>query len=226
MKLVALETATEACSAALYLDGELTERYQIAPRGHTDLILPMVDELLAEAGLAASQLDAVAFGCGPGAFTGVRIATGVVQGIAYALQLPVVPVSTLATLAQGARRELGWQRVVAAIDARMAEVYWGAFEDNGEGLMSPAGEERVVAPQQVPLLEGDGWHGVGSGWQTYAETLLEVQQGAVSSSVGDNFPHARDVATLAVAAFARGETLAAEQALPRYLRDQVVQKPK
>lgn len=224
MKLLALETATEACSAALYLDGEITERYQVAPRGHTGLILPMVDELLAEAGLSPAQLDAVAFGCGPGAFTGVRIATGVVQGITYALELPVVPVSTLATLAQGARREFGWQRVAAAIDARMAEIYWGAFEDNGKGLMQPLGDEQVIAPQQVPLLVGEGWYGIGSGWQSYAETLGEVQQEAIVDSVGDYFPHARDVATLAVAAFKRGEALSAEQALPRYLRDNVAVK--
>lgn len=224
MNLLAIETATEACSAALYLDGEIRERYQIAPREHTALILPMVDELLAEAGLSPTQLDAVAFGCGPGAFTGVRIATGVVQGIAFAADLPVVPVSTLATLAQGARREFGWQRVAAAIDARMAEVYWGGFEDDGEGLMHPVTEEQVVAPQLVPLLEGGSWHGIGSGWQSYAIELAQRQGTAVIDARGDYYPHAQDVATLAVAAYARGEAVAAEQALPRYLRNNVAKK--
>ncbi|MEN8170160.1 MAG: tRNA (adenosine(37)-N6)-threonylcarbamoyltransferase complex dimerization subunit type 1 TsaB [Pseudomonadota bacterium] len=224
MKLLALETATEACSAALYLNGEISERYQIAPRQHTALILPMADELLAEAGLSAAQLDAIAFGCGPGAFTGVRIATGVVQGIAFAAELPVLPVSTLATLAQGARREFGWTRVAAAIDARMAEVYWGSFEDHGDGIMHPVTEEQVVAPQQVPLIEGDGWYGIGSGWQSYAEELVERQGGAISGFNGDYFPHAQDVASLAVAAYNRGEAVRAEQALPRYLRDNVAKK--
>ncbi len=224
MKLLALETATEACSAALYLDGEISERYQIAPREHTRLILPMADQLLAEAGLSPAQLDAVAFGCGPGAFTGVRIATGVVQGIAFAADLPVVPVSTLATLAQGARREFGWGRVAAAIDARMGEVYWGGFEDNGDGIMRAVTEERVIAPLQVPLLKGNNWFGIGSGWQAYAEELMQRQGGAVSEAKGDYFPHAHDVALLAVDGFNRGESVAAEQALPRYLRDNVAKK--
>lgn len=226
MKLLALETATEACSAALYLEGEVAERYQIAPRGHTELILPMVDELLAEASLSPAELDAVAFGCGPGAFTGVRIATGVVQGIAFALERPVVPVSSLAALAQGAWREYGWERVAAAIDARMGEVYWGAFEDDGEGLMRPLGEELVCPPGQVPLLHEHAWHGIGSGWHSYAIELAERQGVAMIDAHGDYFPHARDVATLAVAAYQRGEAVSAAQALPRYLRDQVVQKPK
>lgn len=226
MKLLALETATEACSAALYLDGEIAERYQIAPRGHTDLILPMVDGLLAEAGLQPAQLDVIAFGCGPGAFTGVRIATGVVQGIAFALDLPVVAVSTLATLAQGGLRAYGWERVAAAIDARMGEVYWGTFAVDGEGCMRPAGTELVTPPGEVPLLHGHEWHGIGSGWHSYAEELAQRQGVAMIDAIGDFYPHARDVATLAVAAHQRGEAVSAEQALPRYLRDQVVQKPK
>lgn len=224
MKLLALETATEACSAALYLDGEISERYQIAPRQHTALILPMVDELLAEAGLSPRQLDAIAFGCGPGAFTGVRIATGVVQGVAFAADLPVVPISTLATLAQGARREFGWMRVAAAIDARMAEVYWGAFEDDGAGIMHPVAEEQVVAPGQVPSLEGSDWYGIGSGWQSYANELSACQDGNLISTNGAYYPHAQDVATLAVAAYGRGETVPAEKALPHYLRDNVAKK--
>ena len=226
MKLLAIETATEACSAALYQDGEVTERYQIAPRGHTDLILPMVDGLLAEAGLKPAQLDAITFGRGPGAFTGVRIATGVVQGIAFALELPVVPVSTLAALAQGGRREFGWTSVAVAIDARMGEVYWGLFEESGDGNMQVVGGELVSPPQQVPLLHGHQWHGIGSGWHSYATELAERQGVAMVDAIGDYFPHAQDVATLAAAAYQRGETVSAEQALPHYLRDQVVQKPK
>lgn len=226
MKLLALETATEACSAALYLDGGLSERYQIAPRKHTELILPMVDELLSDAGISITELDALAFGCGPGAFTGVRIATAVVQGLAFAAELPVVPVSTLAALAQGGHREFGWSRVAVAIDARMAEVYWGAFEESGEGVMQAVSEELVVAPQQLPRLEGDNWYGIGSGWQAYRDELTEVQSGIIVESRGEYFPHARDVATLAAAAYKRGEAVTAEQALPRYLRDQVAQVAK
>ena len=226
MKLLALETATEACSAALYLDGEVAERYEIAPRGHTDLILPMVEGLLAEAGMKAAALDAIAFGRGPGAFTGVRIATGVVQGIAFALDLPVLPISTLAALAQGGQREFGCSHVAAAIDARMGEVYWGSFVADDSGVMQPAAEELVSPPEQVPLLHEHQWHGIGSGWQTYATELGQRQGVVMVDAIGDYFPHAQDTATLAAAAFQRGEVVSAEHALPRYLRDQVAQKPK
>ncbi len=225
MKLLAIETATEACSAALYLDGELQEAYEFAPREHTRLVLAMVDRLLADAELKPAQLDALAFSRGPGAFTGVRIGTGVAQGIAYAADLPVVPVSTLAALAQGGRREFGWTHVATAIDARMNEVYWGAWSANDAGLMVAHSDELVCPPEQVPLLDGEGWHGIGSGWQTYAEALNERQQGRVLDWQGEYLPHAQDVAVLAVAAFARGEVVTAREAMPVYLRDKVVQSP-
>ncbi len=145
MKLLALETATEACSAAVWVDGAVLERYEIAPRRHAVLILPMVEAVLAEAGLTMNQLDAIAVGRGPGAFTGVRIAIGIAQGLAFAGDLPVVPVSTLAALALGAAREMGQTRIATALDARMGEIYWGtwAVSDDGVALL---GEERVCAP--------------------------------------------------------------------------------
>lgn len=225
MKLLAIETATEACSAALYLDGEVREEYQFAPREHARLLLGMVDRLMAEAGLSPSRLDALAFGRGPGAFTGVRIATGVAQGIAYAADLPVVPVSTLATLAQGGLREFGWNRVATAIDARMNEVYWAAWSVNDAGLMVAHSDELVCPPEQVPLLDGQQWHGIGSGWQTYSEALNMRQQGRVLDWQGEYLPHAQDVAVLAVDAFAKGQAVSAREALPVYLRDKVVQSP-
>jgi len=225
MKLLAIETATEACSAALYLDGEVQEMYEFAPRGHAQLLLGMVDRLMSEAEVKPAQLDALAFGRGPGAFTGVRIATGVAQGIAYAADLPVVPVSTLAALAQGGLREFGWSHVAPAIDARMNEVYWAAYSANDAGLMVAQSDERVCAPDQVPLLDGQEWHGIGSGWQTFAEALSVRQQGRVLDWQGEYLPHAQDVAVLAVDAFAKGRTVTAREALPVYLRDQVVQRP-
>lgn len=221
MKLLAVETATEACSVALYLDGEVREDFRIAPREHARLVLGMCDELLAQAGLKLAEMDALAFGRGPGAFTGVRIATSVVQGMAYACELPVVPVSTLATLAQGGLREFGWQRVAAAIDARMNEVYWAAYECR-DGLMQPLQEECVCPPSAVTLPEGDAWRGIGSGWLTYADALAEGLGGRVTETQGDYYPHAQDIAVLAVDAVARGLAVSAEQALPVYLRDQVV----
>ena len=142
MILLALETATEACSAALAVDGDIRERFEVAPRGHSELILPMVDELMAEADISIEQVDAIAFGRGPGAFTGLRIAVGVTQGIAFGADLPVVPVSTLAALAQGSESN----SVLAAIDARMDEVYWGAYQRSSAGLMTLCGEEAVIPP--------------------------------------------------------------------------------
>jgi len=220
MKILAIETATEACSAALYVDGEVSEQYRLAPRQHAQLLLGMVDALLADAELLPAQLDALAFSRGPGAFTGVRIATGVAQGIAYAADLPVLPVSTLAALAQGGYREFGWQQVAAAIDARMNEVYWGAYRTDAKGVMQRVGEELVTPASRVSPLEGDNWHGIGSGWAIFAEELQRA--GKVIDWQGDYFPHAQDVAVLAVDAYAQGQTIRADEALPVYLRNQVV----
>jgi tRNA threonylcarbamoyladenosine biosynthesis protein TsaB len=217
MIILALETATEACSAALLCDGEVLERYRVVPRGHTRLILPMLDELLAEASVSLTQVDALAFGRGPGAFTGVRIAVGVVQGIAFGADLPVVPVSTLAALAQGAAAG----RVLAAIDARMGEVYWGAFERNSAGLMVVSREECLALPAQVPRPMNDGWHGAGSGWQAHGEVLVAHLGGVVATLDGGALPHAGDVARLGAAGLVAGQVVSAEVALPVYLRDQV-----
>lgn len=224
MKLLAIDTSTVSCSAALYVEGKVTEQFQLAPREAASLILPMLESLLAEAGISLSQLDSLAFGCGPGSFTGVRIATGVIQGIALGAGLPVVPVSTLAALAQGVNREHGDERVLAALDARMQEVYWGAYEKGADGLMTLVGEERVALPQNVPFPEGDGWAGAGSGWDVYA-TGLEQQAGErVRQWYAECHPHAQDIAVLAVAGFEQGKAVAAELALPVYLRDEVTWK--
>lgn len=224
MKLLAIETATEACSAALYLNGEIRERYRVAPQEHSHLILAMLDELLADAGIGMGALDALAFGRGPGAFTGVRIAAGTIQGLAMAVGLPVVPVSTLAVLAQGAHRSEGAERVLAAIDARMSEVYFGAFALGAEGVMVPAGAEGVGAPETVPGLEGEGWVGAGSGWRSYGQVLRERFGRALAAVAGEQLPRARDVAMLAASGVANGQAVSAEKALPVYLRDKVVGK--
>ncbi len=223
MKLLALETATEACSAALLIDGEVREHYQIAPRGHGQLILNMVDQLLADAQLEVGQLDGIAFGRGPGAFTGVRIATSVVQGIAFGADLPVVPVSSLAALAQGVYRQQRHEAVLAAFDARMDELYWGAFELQA-GVMVACAAECVCPPQSVavPLLSRQ-WVGAGNGWPAYAEQL-RAACGDVAVCGDHRFPHAQDVAALAQPLLEQGKVVMAEQALPIYLRDNVAKK--
>jgi tRNA threonylcarbamoyladenosine biosynthesis protein TsaB len=224
VNLLALDSSTEACSVALMAGGELRSRHEIAPRKHAELILPFMDQLLAEAGIGLRQVDALAFGRGPGAFTGIRIATGVVQGIAFAVDLPVVPVSTLATIAQGALREQGARRVIAAIDARMGEVYWCGFEADAEARMRPVAEECVVGPGEAPMVAGDGWHGSGSGWSSYDTVLSERYRGQLASLDGQRLPNAVDVATLAEQMFLAGHGVSAEQALPVYLRDKVAEK--
>lgn len=222
MKLLALDTSTEACSAALFVGNDVNELYELAPRAHGTLILSMVDRLLAEAELRVGQLDAIAFGRGPGAFTGVRIATGVVQGIAFGADLPVVPVSSLAALAQGAYRRDQHEAICAAIDARMNEVYWAAFKVK-DGLVYPCAEERVCPPEQVPRLQGGGrWFGAGSGWATYGEVLETGYFDVLAGFDGACFPHAQDVGRLALSEMVRGEYVSAERAMPVYLRDQVV----
>ncbi|WP_260291256.1 tRNA (adenosine(37)-N6)-threonylcarbamoyltransferase complex dimerization subunit type 1 TsaB [Sedimenticola hydrogenitrophicus] len=225
MKILALETATEACSAALLIDGNVIERYQVQPRMHSQLILPMLDELLAEAGVTLAGLDAIAFGRGPGAFTGVRIAVGVAQGAAFAADLPVVPVSTLAALAQRGFRELGWRRLLPAYDARMQEVYWGAYEVDAQGLVSARVADEVSAPDRVTLPAGGGWQGVGAGWGSYRDLLDQRLGDAVGEVNADLLCSAHDVALLGAAGFVRGEAVAAELAAPVYLRDKVASRP-
>ena len=222
MNILAIDTATEACSAALLSDGETASRFELAPRRHTELLLPMVDELLAEAGMALSALDAVAFGRGPGSFTGVRIATATAQGIAYSADLPVVPVSTLAAIAQAAMDRRNALAVACAMDARMGEVYWATFRRGADGPAELEGEERVLPPSDVPLLEeGISWHGAGSGWEAYHEALIE-RLGATPATLDTAaLPHAATIARLAAAAFKRGETVSPAEALPVYLRNKV-----
>jgi len=225
MKLLALETATEACSAALWLDGEVRERSAVQPRGHSELILGMLDELLIEAGLRLADMDGLAFGRGPGSFTGVRIATGVVQGVAFAADLPVVPVSTLAALAQRAFRERNERHVLAAFDARMGEVYWGAYEIGGEDLAVLLGVEEVAPPAEVAVPPGGGWYGAGSGWSAYREQLVSRLGPALRGCDPTLLTSAHDVAALGVAGLLRGGGVPAERALPVYLRDRVAAKP-
>lgn len=215
--LLALDTATEACSVALLHDGKVLSHYEVIPRLHAKKLLPMIERTMAEAGVALSAIDAIGFGRGPGAFTGVRIAIGVVQGLAFALDRPVLGVSNLAALAQGAWRRQGETQVAAAIDARMDEVYWGCYQAE-HGEMRLVGAEAVLPPHAVSLPADNlhGWYGVGTGWG-YAERLA-VQPRAFDAEA---LPHAEDVLTLAGFAWGRGEAIGPEHAQPVYLRDNV-----
>ena len=221
MKLLSIDTATEGCSAALWLDGEIAEEYQEAPREHGRLILPMVDRLLAEAELGLPQLDCLAFGRGPGAFTGVRIATGVVQGLALGADLPVARVSNLAALAQRAWREHAWRKVIVCLDARMREVYYGRYVvDQGSDLVRSDDEEAVIPPAQIPLPEDPGWGAIGRGFRAY-ETMRRRLGDRLLGADDDSLPRAGDIARLGVADFEQGRAVSAERALPVYLRTEV-----
>ncbi|MBN7135544.1 tRNA N6-adenosine(37)-N6-threonylcarbamoyltransferase complex dimerization subunit TsaB [Lysobacter enzymogenes] len=224
MKLLAFETSTEACSVALWLDGDVRECFELAPRRHAELSLPWAEQLLAEAGVKRRELDAVALGRGPGAFTGVRLAIALAQGVALALDVPVIPVSTLAVLALRAQplaRGAGPQRVLSAIDARMGEIYTAAYELR-DGEPFALDHEAVLAPDaaQLPGNQTD-WLGVGTGFAA-ADGALRERLGARFAAIdADALPRAADLARLAAAAYARGETLAPERIEPAYLRNNV-----
>ena len=218
MKILALDTAGQGCSVAL-LDGErIIERFEAAPRRHAASLLPMAEACLAEADLALRELDAVAFGRGPGSFTGLRIATGVAQGMAFAADLPVVPVSNLAACAAAALRLRGWRDVVVAFDARMGEIYAAAFRSGADGLPAAIGPEALLMPEVWAPPGGAGWHGAGSAFAAWPALARQLGLEAADADIA---PLARDLLGLAAAALARGEAVAAEDALPVYLREQV-----
>ncbi|MFQ5470542.1 MAG: tRNA (adenosine(37)-N6)-threonylcarbamoyltransferase complex dimerization subunit type 1 TsaB [Gammaproteobacteria bacterium] len=223
LKILAIDTSTDACSAALLIDNETSERFEIAPRQHTELILPMVESLLAEADIALKDLDVIAFGRGPGAFTGLRIAAGVTQGLAYGAELKVIPVSSLAAMAHGAWKKTGCQTIIAANDARMNEVYWGVYRFSTDHSIYQLCAETVCAPGEVPIPADTGWIGVGSAWESFQLVLGHVLSRCLLRWEEGYFPHASDVAILAIDELKQGNVVSPELALPVYLRDNVAQ---
>ncbi|MGY4517062.1 tRNA (adenosine(37)-N6)-threonylcarbamoyltransferase complex dimerization subunit type 1 TsaB [Lysobacter sp. HA18] len=219
MKLLAFETATEACSVALAIDGDIVERYEIAPRRHAELALPWADALLADAAITRSQIDAVAVGRGPGAFTGVRLAIAIAQGVALGLDRPLVPVSTLAALALPAACEHAGEPVLAAIDARMSELYVARFRWTDDGLVS-LGDEALMTSDDV-AIEGTGWHGVGTGFAAQDRALATRLAPQLAGIDAAALPHAADVARLALKIAAHGGAIAPERVEPAYLRNNV-----
>ncbi|HDX8613971.1 tRNA (adenosine(37)-N6)-threonylcarbamoyltransferase complex dimerization subunit type 1 TsaB [Aeromonas dhakensis] len=224
LKILAVDTATEACSAALLVGEKVFSRWEEAPRDHTRKILPMVQAVLDEAGVTLDELDAIAFGRGPGSFTGVRIGIGVAQGLALGAGVPLIGISTLAAMAQGAHRLDGAERVLTAIDARMDEVYFGHYELIN-GRIQLVGEEVVSGPAALVASRGTlpgSFTRVGTGFETYGETLAALADELVTSQV--RFPAAEDMLPLARSAWLAGEAVAVEQATPVYLRDKVTWK--
>ncbi|ORM57627.1 tRNA (adenosine(37)-N6)-threonylcarbamoyltransferase complex dimerization subunit type 1 TsaB [Pantoea rodasii] len=224
-RILALDTATEACSAALLNQQQIDARFEIAPRDHTQRILPLVQDLLQAQQLELTALDVLAFGRGPGSFTGVRIGIGIAQGLALGANLPMIGVSSLTTMAQGAWRLTGAERVLAAIDARMGEIYWAEYQRDANGEWHGAETEAVLKPEaaQARIAELNGeWATVGTGWQAYPQLLTSSGATLVSTEV--TLPAAEDMLPLALSAWQRDESVAVENAEPVYLRNEVAWK--
>ena len=223
--LLAVETSTDACSVALYTQGEVIADHRLAAQQHAQLLLPMIDQLLSESGITTSQLDGVAFGCGPGSFTGVRIAAATAQGIAFGANVGVIAVSSLQALAEGAQRSHGATHVLSSFDARMGEVYWGAYVSDENQHMQSVIEDSVCAPADVPVpdaIANAQWALIGSGSDVYAAALIaRVQPGIRCHHISDCWPDARDVLSLALPRAHRGEFASPEKAVPVYLRNRV-----
>jgi tRNA threonylcarbamoyladenosine biosynthesis protein TsaB len=218
--ILALDTSTDACSVALNIDGTVHALFEIASKSHTQRLLPMVDEILAGAQLSLHDVDAIAFGRGPGSFTGLRICAGIVQGLAFGASLPVIPVSTLQAMAlyQFRQTHTNTSHVLASLDARMDEIYWGVFAEDSDGLCSVVEPERVMKPEDVVATLGKqpDLVGVGSGWNYAALNEIEPQ-----NIFPDIHPRAEEIALLAARDFARGNVVDALGAQPIYLRDTV-----
>ena len=216
LKILALDTATEYCSAALWLDGNVRSREALAGQKHSELLLGMVDALLRESALTLRALDGIAYGEGPGSFTGLRIACGVVQGLAFGADLPVVGVGTLLAIAAGSHAD----RVICCLDARMNEVYHAAYE-NRAGVWHAVHAPSVCPPDAAPPVHGAGWLACGSGFAAYREALERRYEGQLAQIEPERYPHASDIAALAAPRFEASETGRAECAAPVYVRDKV-----
>lgn len=220
MKLFALDTATEACSVALWLDGEVVEHFEVAGRDHTQRLPAMAQTLLAEAGLRWSQIDGLVCGVGPGSFAGVRIGVAYTQGLALAHGQPVVGVSSLAMLAQAAVQSPGAERALVAIDARMEEVYFAAYRRGPDGLAQAQTEARVCRPEAVTAHAGD-WRAVGTGWGRYRDALQAATGASLTDLDGAALPHAAAALELALPSFQNGLAGDAATLAPIYLRNRV-----
>jgi tRNA threonylcarbamoyladenosine biosynthesis protein TsaB len=219
MKILALETSTEYCSVALWQDGIILARNELVGQKHSERLMPMLYDLLSEAGVRLLQCDGIAFGSGPGSFTGVRIACGVAQGLALGAGLPVFGITTLLALAEG----VGHRRVIAALDARMGEIYCAAYEKQDEGWKTVC-EPVLCKPEEAPVVKDCGWFGAGSGFAAHREVLQGRYAKNMTGMDADAVPQAADIATLGSLQFARGLGMDAACAQPFYLRDKVALK--
>jgi tRNA threonylcarbamoyladenosine biosynthesis protein TsaB len=219
LNILALDTSNDYCSVALWRDGALDAREVHAGQRHSELVLAMIDELLKRHGLTAMQLDGIAYGAGPGSFTGLRIACGVTQGLAFAAAIPVVGVETLLAMAECAPAE----RVVCCIDARMHEIYHAAYERR-DGSWDTVHAPGVYAPGAAPLLPSGTWFAAGNGFGVYRDVLAARYAGCLGGLDPDLHSRAHEIALLGAPAFAEGRVVDAARAVPLYVRDKVALK--
>jgi len=220
---LALDASTEACSVALQLDGKVSASYELCPQSHSLRLLPMIDDLLKAAGIELADIDGLIFGQGPGSFTGVRIGVGVAQGLAFSADLPVVGVSSLQAMAQQAYTQHGQERVIAAIDARMSEVYNGYYALDENNIMQKQQDEAVTPPEhlaeQLSSVVNSPAYAVGTGWDAYTEKLSALKSNEASPDI--LFPSAEAMLAIGIAKLEQGQGVSAEEAQPVYVRDTV-----
>jgi tRNA threonylcarbamoyladenosine biosynthesis protein TsaB len=216
VKILAFDTSSSVISIALQCDEEQVFFHQVAPLQHTQLILPNIKSLLDSCDLSLNQLDAIAYACGPGSFTGIRIASSIAQGFGLATSLPIIPISSLAVLAQTAYLEQQWTNLLIALDARMDQIYWAVYQTNANGIVELLGEEQVLFPDQTSINNNQlDWFGVGDGWDKYQTALSKHN---VQKMANAQQPHARALLSLAKIKLKNGDWVASRDAVPIYLR--------
>lgn len=233
MKLLAFDTSSRACSVALLVSDEplVTEQtvnksyshHRILPLKQGQHILPMIEEVLADSSLSIQDLTVIAYGCGPGSFTGIRIASCVAQGMGFAANLPIIPISSLTACAQAAYDEKQWERVVVVVDARMGHVYWACYEVNPQGLVGLVGGEHASTPEEIALpsdwiTEKANWYGIGDGWVKYDQQLRANVQWPPLGLETELLPSAKAILRLAKVHYEQGKYVSAQEAQPVYLR--------
>lgn len=218
--ILALDSSTEACSCALAIKGDVFEKFEIIPRLHTQYILPMIKGLMAEHDLNFTDLDGIAVGAGPGSFTGIRIAAGVAQGIAFGADLPLIPVSTLAAMAQQSL-DSGSPYIFSCLDARINEVYWAVYSVQSNKIELEIAEQ-LCKPDLVELNIKDSCYAVGSGMNFIGQMSLKTQS-LIESFDSSVYPRAGAIAELATGYFVEGMAIKPEDFSPTYLRNKVTQ---
>jgi len=218
MKILAFDTSTTACSVAIQNGDQVKCLHQIAPMQQAKLILPMIHELLEASSVTLEQLDAIAYGCGPGSFTGIRIASSVVQGIGFGTQKPIIKISSLAALAQAAYLEQHCAKMLIAVDARMDQIYWACYEAGKTGCVELVDQELLCRPEDVSIPVANDWSGVGDGWGIYTQQISSRLGFTPSSIYSSQLPSAQAMLQLARIKYDKNEWIAASEAVPVYLR--------